>query len=119
MANDIFESREMEGVDKLTAAQRAIVAMLARIKEHPQIGWYCGIGTRSFGLLTEAAAMLTDTLPDLGKLRRHYAENAGRDPQPFLEAAEEAADFLCDMREGSDGRERGDKLRLALQNFRQ
>jgi signal transduction histidine kinase len=40
-------------------ARRAIVHVLARIRDHEVVGYYMGLGSQSFDLLTEAYASLT------------------------------------------------------------
>jgi hypothetical protein len=49
----------MEGIAPVKQAQLAIAHALTRIHDHPGVGWYMGIGTESFALLTEAFAELT------------------------------------------------------------
>lgn len=52
----IFHDRQMDGLEPLEQAKRAIAYTLRRIQSDPNVGWYLGIGTQTFGLLTEAYA---------------------------------------------------------------
>jgi hypothetical protein len=49
----------MDGVFPEEQARRAIVHVLARIRDHEVVGYYMGLGSQSFDLLTEAYASLT------------------------------------------------------------
>ena len=48
-----WNTRHAEG-----PARKAIKHTLERIREHPQVGYYCSELTETFSLLTEAAAVL-------------------------------------------------------------
>ncbi len=58
------------------------------------------------------AAVIADPEKYLRKARRRAIA------EELIEAAVCAADWLCEAHEGTDQRERGDRLRLALNNFR-
>lgn len=55
---DFLENRQMEGVEPIDQARRAIIAVLGYCKRSPRVGYYVGIGTQSFDLLTEALATI-------------------------------------------------------------
>ncbi len=59
-------------------AEKAIAHMLQRICESPEVGYYCGIATQCFDLLTEAYATLTAR--DLDRVRATFEPKAPRDP---------------------------------------
>lgn len=55
---DIYTSTSMDGMQPIDQAKKAILHLLGRINEDPFIGFYLGLGTESFSLLTEAWASL-------------------------------------------------------------
>lgn len=57
----IWESTQMDDITIEEKKRRAILYALERIKDVPNIAWYCGVGTQLWSLLTEALAA------DLGK----------------------------------------------------
>ena len=66
----LYSDKEMEGREPLDQAKCAIAHMLNRIKDCPEIGYHCGLGTQSYGLLTEAASTLFGV--PLEKIRRDF-----------------------------------------------
>lgn len=56
--SDLFKNTQMDGLPAEEQAKRAISHTLNRIREDETIGWYMGLGTQAFDLLTEAAATL-------------------------------------------------------------
>jgi Lar family restriction alleviation protein len=50
---------KMSGLAPEKQAARAIVHTLQRISETPEVAWYCGHGTQTYALLTEAHATLS------------------------------------------------------------
>ncbi|HVX56945.1 MAG TPA: hypothetical protein VHA37_04385 [Candidatus Saccharimonadales bacterium] len=60
MSDPILEAKEMEDLEPLAQAKKAIGHALRIIRENPQVGWHMGAGTQSFALLTEAYATLTE-----------------------------------------------------------
>ena len=52
--SDLFTSTEMDGQSAVTQATKAIRNTLVQIKENPVVGYHLGLGTKTFGLLTEA-----------------------------------------------------------------
>jgi len=75
---DIFTAKEMEGIEPLGQAKRAIRHTLERIRNHPEVGFYLGVGTQTFSLLTEAAATLYGE--PVEKVRTHFAPQNPLDP---------------------------------------
>ena len=75
---DLFTAKEMEGVEPNEQAKRAIRHALERIRNHPEVGYYLGIGTQTFSLLTEAAATLYGE--PVEKVRKHFLPRSTRDP---------------------------------------
>lgn len=55
---NLFTETQMTGMTREEQARKAILHVLNQIHHNPDIGWYLGIGTQSFALLTEAAATL-------------------------------------------------------------
>jgi len=55
----IYTHTQMDGLFPEEQARRAIVHVLARIRDHETVGYYLGLGSQSFDLLTEAYAALT------------------------------------------------------------
>jgi hypothetical protein len=56
---NLMSNKSMEGIAPLNQARQAIRHALGRIQSHRGIGWFMGIGTESFALLTEAYATIT------------------------------------------------------------
>jgi hypothetical protein len=75
---DIMQSKQMEGVEPLEQARRAIRHMLEHIKTHPETGYYCGYGSQTYSLLTEAAATLFKRPVD--EVRTFFRPQNARDP---------------------------------------
>jgi hypothetical protein len=68
-------------MDNLTPEQKSAVAIrhvLGLIKRHPEVGFYLGLGTQSFALLTEADAANYGV--DLEHVRRHYRSESPKNP---------------------------------------
>lgn len=55
----LYDNTQMDGLFPEEQARRAIVHTLARIRDHETVGYYMGLGSQSFDLLTEAYASLT------------------------------------------------------------
>lgn len=74
----IMTDTEMDGLEPIEKAKRAISYMLGRVRENPVIGYEVGLGTKSFGLLTEAHAALQNKTVE--EVRETYAPEATSDP---------------------------------------
>lgn len=83
---NIDSVREMDGQPVEQQSRRAILHILTRIRTHSGIGYYCGSGTQTFSLLTEAYATLTGE--PVERIRDQFAPTAPKDPA--AEAREEA-----------------------------
>lgn len=73
----IYTHTQMDGLFPEEQARRAIVHVLARIRDHEVVGYYMGLGSQSFDLLTEAYAALTGIAVD--DVRRQFQ---CKKPQP-------------------------------------
>lgn len=69
---------EMDGLQPIEQASRAISYVLERIRTDPDIGWNMGFGTQAFSLLTEAMATL-DNAPVV-TVRERFLPLNPRDP---------------------------------------
>lgn len=102
MNADLLTSREMNGVAPTEQAKQAIRHVLEQAYSRPHWGWYLGLGTQSFGLLTEALATLTDE-PDLGKVRESWACTNAVNPAEDPDLRERALELAKDEWEPSRG----------------
>jgi hypothetical protein len=82
----IDSAREMTGQTTDQQSRRAILHILTRIRTHSGVGYYCGYGTQTFSLLTEAYATLTGE--PVERIREQFGPTAPKDPA--AEAREEA-----------------------------
>lgn len=55
----VYTHTQMDMLFPEEQARRAIVHVLARVRDHEVVGYYMGLGSQSFDLLTEAYAALT------------------------------------------------------------
>ncbi len=69
---------QMDGKPAEEQARQALKHMLERIREHPEIGYFCGYGTQTFALLTEAAATLFNE--PVAQVREHFLPRNACDP---------------------------------------
>jgi len=92
MNNTIWNSTSMDNLSPEAKAQKAIRHVLNRIEEHPEIGYYLGIGTESFALLTEADA--TFNKADVELTRKRFAPMNARNPYEGIPEAEESTPDL-------------------------
>ena len=53
-----LSQKQMEGEEPLAQARQALSYVLGQIHDRPEVGWYLGIGTQTFALLTEAFATI-------------------------------------------------------------
>lgn len=74
----LLSRTSMGGLPAEEQAKRAIRHVLEVIHTHPEIGWYMGLGTQSFGLLTEAAATLFGE--PVEQVRTHFRPQEPRNP---------------------------------------
>lgn len=72
------DHREMEGMSAEEQSSKAIAHVLRRIRDDSRIGYYMGIGSESFDLLTEAFATLKN-LP-VEQVRKNYMPRNPRNP---------------------------------------
>lgn len=77
--NAFISSKQMAGMSKEAQAKRAILHMLRCIESDPHVGWYCGYGTQSFSLLTEAYATLVER--NISDVREAFMPENPKDPQ--------------------------------------
>jgi len=93
MSDHLMTSRQMQGLAPLHQATQAIQHILEQARRRPHWGYYLGLGTESWGLLTEALATLTDTA-DLAALRERWLcpnpQNPAEDEDLMREAREDA-----------------------------
>lgn len=57
----LMTSTEMDDLEPVEQARKSIRHILRLISDHPEVGWYLGLGTQSFALLTEALASIDGT----------------------------------------------------------
>lgn len=88
----IMEATSMDGKAPLDQAKKAIQHTLHRISEHPTVGWYCGAGTATFALLTEAAATLFGE--PVRKVREYYQPKDVTNPQAILDRLRQLTETL-------------------------
>ena len=70
---------QMEGMTGEQKAKKAIRHVLEQIRNNPDIGWYLGVGTQSYSLLTEAAATLFERPHE--EVWNHFRPQNPRDPR--------------------------------------
>lgn len=76
---DIWSSTQMDGQPGVVQANSAIAHALQRIRDHSTIGYYMGLGSQTFCLLTEAYATLQNV--PVSDVRRNFQCTDPRDPQ--------------------------------------
>jgi len=70
---------QMDGMPPEKQALKAIAHILTHIHRDEYVGWYLGLGTQSFALLTEAYATMTGEPVD--KIRKHFKPSNPRNPK--------------------------------------
>ncbi|HEX8310000.1 MAG TPA: hypothetical protein VF614_01710 [Chthoniobacteraceae bacterium] len=60
----------MTDLQPVEQASRALLHILKQIRDNPSVGWYCGLGTQSFALLTEAYSTIKGI--DLEEVREEF-----------------------------------------------
>lgn len=78
-AFDIMTSLSMEDDLPMSQAQAAIGHILARIRDDKTLGYLCGLGGETFGLLTEAFATLT--CHSVKEVREEFLPRNAEDPR--------------------------------------
>ena len=73
---DLLTSKQMDGLDALAQAKKAIAHTLNTICESKERWELMGLGTQSFSLLTEAAATLWNK--PLEEVRKNFCETPRR-----------------------------------------
>jgi len=68
----------MDNMPAIEQAKRAIAHILNQGLENPYLGYYIGLGTQSFALLTEAAATLWGE--PVEKVRKNFSNPFAKDP---------------------------------------
>lgn len=86
----LYTSTSMDGLTPEQKAVTAIRYILRRIADHPEVGYYLGLGTESFALLTEADAALNNNA-SVEETRRKF--RPVRACNPYEAAPEECAGF--------------------------
>lgn len=94
MSDDVFTARSMQDLPSAKQAATAIEHVLRRIHGDPSVGWYLGIGTESFALLTEAYATLTGFALD--EVRRTFNCPNTADPSTAAKAEAEDVESMID-----------------------
>lgn len=74
----IYEATSMDTMSPDAQAMKAIRHALGRIKEDPAVGYYLGLGTETFALLTEAYAALSGN--KVRAVREYYTPRDPRNP---------------------------------------
>lgn len=76
--NLLYEETSMDGLTPEAMSEQAIRKVLGRIRDHEFIGYYLGIGTETFALLTEAYAALSGS--PVVEVRKAFRCRDPRDP---------------------------------------
>ena len=79
----LMTEKQIEGMTSEQQAKKAIAHVLQQIRDNPDVGWYLGLGTQSFSLLTEAAATLF--AQPLDEVREQFQCRNARDPREQTE----------------------------------
>lgn len=97
MNHPIWQATSMDDLSVEEKAKKAIRHTLERIASHPDVGYHCGVGTGTFGLLTEAFLALhgKSGAEEMEKLRRSWAPQNVRN-------ADAAFAILRELAEHSD-----------------
>ena len=74
----LLESKQMEGIEPIVQAQRAIAHTLNYASQDPEVGYFINIGSQSFELLTEALATITQK--PLAEVRERFMCRKARPP---------------------------------------
>jgi hypothetical protein len=77
----------MEGKAPLDQAKEAIGTTLRRIKESPLLSYHMGIGSNTYGVLTEAASTLFNE--PLEKVRRDFHHPKAQKGEPWYRPIED------------------------------
>ncbi len=75
----LFDETQMAGMPPDKQALKAIAHILSHIRRDEYVGWYLGVGTQSFSLLTEAYASMTQE--DVVKVRELFEPQNPRNPK--------------------------------------
>lgn len=75
----IWENLQMKGLAEVDQAKRAIGHVLDTIRDNKNVGWYLGLGTQSYALLTEAYATLTGV--GIREVREGFSPKNPKDPR--------------------------------------
>jgi hypothetical protein len=75
---NIFTDTSMDDLGPIEKCRKAITHTLNRIHSHPGIGYYMGLGSETFSLLTEAFAGFGDARVET--VRHTYAPNRPENP---------------------------------------
>jgi hypothetical protein len=87
----LWEATQMENLDPQSQALRAIRHALDQIHQNSAVGYYCGIGTQTFALLTEAYASLLGN-HSVPEVRLRF--NCPNAKNPAKEAEEKTIDSI-------------------------
>lgn len=91
----------MDGKTPLEKSRTAILHVLNRIHTDPATGWYLGLGTESFALLTEAYAALSSNEATLATVRECFAPLHPANPALDDEAKQRAVECAMENWEPS------------------
>lgn len=104
----LHSATSMDGKPPLEQAQAAILHVLNRIHTDPAIGWYLGLGTESFALLTEAYATLSCNEDSLPTVRESFAPL--RPANPALDEQARDTAIECAMQNWEPGNDELESL---------
>jgi hypothetical protein len=74
-----MDYKSMPDLNPTEQAKKAIQHILIRIRDDSNIGWYMGLGTAAFTMLTEAAASLYGE--PIEKVREAFLPRDPKDPR--------------------------------------
>lgn len=90
--NTMLEDSDMDALSNEDAAKVGILHTLKQIRNRPEVGWYLGVGTQVFSLLTKALSKMTGT--DVAELRTTWACPNAKNPAEREDDDKIAADAL-------------------------
>lgn len=76
---DLMTDTEMQELSGEDQAKKALFHLLKQIRRDEYVGWYLGLGTQSFSLITEAYATLTQQ--NVGRVREQFQPMNPRNPK--------------------------------------
>jgi hypothetical protein len=76
---NLFNDTEMQELSGEDQARKALFHLLKQIRRDEYVGWYLGVGTQNFSLITEAYATLTQQ--NVAKVREQFQPMNPRNPR--------------------------------------